>query len=113
MSLYLAKVTAAADSSTFRRYAELNARAISYVKGSEESHLLLEKEVKDKIFLHTTAFAHSPKMRDAALALYVNAKVGLVHCSMHHLLRESLPPCSPRIPSTTTSLLYCTADIYH
>ena len=67
------------DSSFLRRYAELNARATSYVKGDQELHLTLEKDEKDKIFLHTTAFARSAKMRDAALALYVNAKVGLEH----------------------------------
>ena len=70
---------AAADRSCFCRYAELNARAISYVKGNQELHLTLEKDEKDKIFLHTTAFARSAKMRDAALALYVNAKVRLEH----------------------------------
>ena len=76
---------ATADSSFLCRYAELNARATSYVKGDQELHLTLEKDEKDKIFLHTTAFARSAKMRDAALALYVNAKVGLEHClNTHH-----------------------------
>ena len=55
------------------------------MKGNQELHLTLEKDEKDKIFLHTTAFARSAKMRDAALALYVNAKVGLEHClDTHH-----------------------------
>ena len=83
--------TAVADSGCFRRYAELNARATSYVKGNQELHLTLEKDEKDKIFLHTTAFARSAKMRDAALALYVNAKVGLEHClDTHHCSSDAI-----------------------
>lgn len=57
------------------------------MKGNED-RFPLDTAEKDRILQHLDKFSKSAKMRDAALALYVNAKVSLV------------------------SVFYCT-DIYH
>ena len=56
------------------RYHELDERAAAFLEGAGE-RLPLEKAERDRIIGHTTSFAKSAKMRDAALALYVNAQV--------------------------------------
>ena len=56
------------------RYHELDKRAAAFLEGTGE-RLPLEKAERDRIIGHTTSFAKSAKMRDAALALYVNAQV--------------------------------------
>ena len=57
------------------RFRHLNQRAAAFLK-SADGKLPLELAEKNKISAHLNSFAKSAKMRDAALALYVNAQVG-------------------------------------
>jgi hypothetical protein len=57
-----------------RRFADIDGRAAAFLEGTRD-RLPLEKAERDRILGHTKSFAKSAKMRDAALALYVNAQV--------------------------------------
>ena len=59
------------------RYQKIDAQAAAFMKGNEDKFHLGKAE-KDRILQHLDNFSKNAKMRDAALALYVNAKVSLV-----------------------------------
>ena len=56
------------------RYQKIDERAAAFLKSGDDK-LPLELVEKNKIAAHLNAFAKSAKMRNAALALYVNAQV--------------------------------------
>ena len=56
------------------RYQQVDERAAAFLKSGDDK-LPLELLEKNKIAAHLNLFVKSAKMRNAALALYVNAQV--------------------------------------
>ncbi len=56
------------------RYHQVDERAAAFLKRGDDK-LHLEVVEKNRILAHVNSFGKSAKMRNAALALYVNAQV--------------------------------------
>jgi len=74
---YWWRISANKDGVLSCRYERIDAQAAAFMKGNED-RFPLDTAEKDRILQHLDKFSKSAKMRDAALALYVNAKVSLV-----------------------------------
>ena len=93
------------------RYQKIDAQAEAFMKGNEDK-FPLEKAEKDKILQHLDKFSKSAKMRDAALALYVNAKVS--HLLHRHLLPFPLLRNAPfPVPSSAMRVWSCLKSSHH